>query len=247
MAFSYSRLGSAILGFSLAVFAAGSFDASAQEAAAVPANIGACPNNNDAAFADPMNKPHWNGWGVEPTQHRFQPRDMARLDPSDAARLKLKWAFGFPGATRSVAQPTDLRRARVCRQPERKALLARREDRMRVLGLRRGRPYPLGRRHRPARGRLDGIFRRSRRERPCGRRADRQVALDRQNRRPSGGDDHRLADVGRNNAIRASLIEFGARSAIHCIAAAPFEAASSPWTRASGKTMWKAYSNRARS
>ena len=31
---------------------------------------------------------------------------MARLAPSDAARLKLKWAFGFPGAVRSVAQPT---------------------------------------------------------------------------------------------------------------------------------------------
>jgi len=106
MALSYSRLGSAILGFSLAVFAAGSFDARAQEAAAGPANIGACPNTNDAAFADPMNKPHWNGWGVEPTQHRFQPGNMARLDPSDAARLKLKWAFGFPGVARSVAQPT---------------------------------------------------------------------------------------------------------------------------------------------
>ena len=26
--------------------------------------------------------------------------------PSDAASLKLKWAFGFPGATRAVAQPT---------------------------------------------------------------------------------------------------------------------------------------------
>ena len=31
---------------------------------------------------------------------------MARLAPSDVARLKLKWAFGFRGATRSVAQPT---------------------------------------------------------------------------------------------------------------------------------------------
>jgi polyvinyl alcohol dehydrogenase (cytochrome) len=39
-------------------------------------------------------------------QHRFQPADMARLDPSDLGRLKLKWAFGFPGATRAVAQPT---------------------------------------------------------------------------------------------------------------------------------------------
>jgi polyvinyl alcohol dehydrogenase (cytochrome) len=31
---------------------------------------------------------------------------MARLSASDVTRLKLKWAFGFPGATRSVAQPT---------------------------------------------------------------------------------------------------------------------------------------------
>ena len=31
---------------------------------------------------------------------------MARLAASDLPRLKLKWAFGFPGATRSVAQPT---------------------------------------------------------------------------------------------------------------------------------------------
>ena len=106
MTFSYSRLTGAILGFSLAVFAAASFDARAQEATAGPANIGACPNDNDAAFADPMSKPHWNGWGVDPTQHRFQPADMARLDPSDVTRLKLKWAFGFPGASRAVAQPT---------------------------------------------------------------------------------------------------------------------------------------------
>src|SRR5580693_4423912 len=63
MTFSYSRLSGAILGFSL-VFAAGSFGARAQDAAAGPANIGACPSNNDAAFADAMSKPHWNGWGV---------------------------------------------------------------------------------------------------------------------------------------------------------------------------------------
>jgi polyvinyl alcohol dehydrogenase (cytochrome) len=106
MTFSYSRLSGAILGFSLTVFAAGSFGASAQEAPAGPANVGACPNTNDAAFADPMSKPHWNGWGVEPTQHRFQPADMARLSASDVTRLKLKWAFGFPGASRAVAQPT---------------------------------------------------------------------------------------------------------------------------------------------
>ena len=106
MALSSSRLIGAILGFSLTVFATGLFDARAQETAAGAAPAGACPNDGAAAFADPLNKPHWNGWGVDPSQHRFQPADMARLAPSDVGRLKLKWAFGFPGATRSVAQPT---------------------------------------------------------------------------------------------------------------------------------------------
>ena len=106
MALSSSRLIGAILGFSLTVFATGLFDARAQETAAGAAPAGACPNDGAAAFADPLNKPHWNGWGVDSSQHRFQPADMARLAPSDAARLKLKWAFGFPGAARSVAQPT---------------------------------------------------------------------------------------------------------------------------------------------
>jgi polyvinyl alcohol dehydrogenase (cytochrome) len=55
---------------------------------------------------DYPSKPHWNGWGVDPSQHRFQSSDMAGLAESDLPRLKLKWAFGFPGATRPVAQPT---------------------------------------------------------------------------------------------------------------------------------------------
>jgi polyvinyl alcohol dehydrogenase (cytochrome) len=102
MTFSYSQLARSVLGFSLIVFAAGSLDARAQETAA---KGGACPNNA-AAFADPLSKPHWNGWGVDSSQNHFQPADMARLAPSDVARLKLKWAFGFLGATRAVAQPT---------------------------------------------------------------------------------------------------------------------------------------------
>src|SRR5271170_3017647 len=93
-------LGCAILGLAWASLVAPVTEVLAQEA--LP---GACPDEN-AAFVDPFNKPHWNGWGVDPSQHRFQPADMARLAPSDAPRLKLKWAFGFPGATRSVAQPT---------------------------------------------------------------------------------------------------------------------------------------------
>jgi polyvinyl alcohol dehydrogenase (cytochrome) len=101
-----SRLARAIFGFSLIVVLWGSIAARAQEIGEGAATTGACPNDGVAAFADPLNKPHWNGWGVDSSQHRFQPADMARLAPSDTARLKLKWAFGFPGAVRSVAQPT---------------------------------------------------------------------------------------------------------------------------------------------
>lgn len=55
---------------------------------------------------DPFAGPHWNGWGVDLAQHRFQPAAMAQLAAADVPRLKLAWAFGFPGANRAPAQPT---------------------------------------------------------------------------------------------------------------------------------------------
>jgi polyvinyl alcohol dehydrogenase (cytochrome) len=55
---------------------------------------------------DTLSAPHWNGWGVDVSQHRFQPESMARLTSYDLPHLELKWAFGFPGAVRSIAQPT---------------------------------------------------------------------------------------------------------------------------------------------
>src|SRR4029077_6178013 len=57
-------------------------------------------------FADPLSGPRWNGWGVDPSQRRFQPAEMAQLAAEDVPRLKLKWAFGFPGADFAYAQPT---------------------------------------------------------------------------------------------------------------------------------------------
>ena len=48
----------------------------------------------------------WNGWGVDAANHRFQPAAMAQLAARDVPRLKLKWAFAFPGDTRAFAQPT---------------------------------------------------------------------------------------------------------------------------------------------
>jgi polyvinyl alcohol dehydrogenase (cytochrome) len=55
---------------------------------------------------DALARPHWNGWGADLSQHRFQPAAMAQLGAADVPRLKLKWAFGFLGATRAQAQPT---------------------------------------------------------------------------------------------------------------------------------------------
>jgi polyvinyl alcohol dehydrogenase (cytochrome) len=95
----------AILGLAGALCVTGSIEVRAQETIAGPA--GACPDKNKTApFVEPLNEPHWNGWGVDPSQHRFQPSAMAGLAAKDVPRLELKWAFGFPGAARSIAQPT---------------------------------------------------------------------------------------------------------------------------------------------
>jgi polyvinyl alcohol dehydrogenase (cytochrome) len=93
----------AILGLAGALCVTGSIEVWAQETIAGPA--GACPDKT-APFVDPLNEPHWNRWGVDPSQHRFQPSAMAGLAAKDVPRLELKWAFGFPGVARSIAQPT---------------------------------------------------------------------------------------------------------------------------------------------
>ena len=55
---------------------------------------------------DPFMKPHWNGWGVDYANTRFQPLNMAGLDINSVKNLRLKWAYGFPGVTSMESQPT---------------------------------------------------------------------------------------------------------------------------------------------
>ncbi len=59
-----------------------------------------------AAFDKPFAGPYWNGWGVDPSNRRWQPADRAGLSAGSVGRLKLKWAFGFPGSGKAFAQPT---------------------------------------------------------------------------------------------------------------------------------------------
>ncbi|UPK32799.1 PQQ-binding-like beta-propeller repeat protein [Bradyrhizobium sp. 186] len=57
-------------------------------------------------FPLPLDGPRWNGWGVDLNNSRFQPVDMAGLSADQVPRLRLKWAYAFPGASVSFAPPT---------------------------------------------------------------------------------------------------------------------------------------------
>ena len=50
-----------------------------------------------------LTKTDWNGWGRDSSNTRFQPEPGLR--PADVPRLKVKWAFAYPGANLS-GQPT---------------------------------------------------------------------------------------------------------------------------------------------
>ncbi|WFU28299.1 PQQ-binding-like beta-propeller repeat protein [Bradyrhizobium sp. CB1717] len=59
-----------------------------------------------SGFPQALDGPHWNGWGVDLNNSRFQPADMAGLTAEQVPQLRLKWAYAFPGATVSFAPPT---------------------------------------------------------------------------------------------------------------------------------------------
>jgi len=50
--------------------------------------------------------PLWNGWGVNTSNTRFQDGTAAGFSAAEVPRLKLKWAFGFPGELSVDAHPT---------------------------------------------------------------------------------------------------------------------------------------------
>src|SRR4051812_23305339 len=66
-------------------------------------DAGAC--RATPTLTDPATGPHWNGWGINVTNARFQPADQARLSPADVSKLKLKWAFGIENVTQARSQP----------------------------------------------------------------------------------------------------------------------------------------------
>ncbi|MDH3644141.1 MAG: PQQ-binding-like beta-propeller repeat protein, partial [Gammaproteobacteria bacterium] len=61
---------------------------------------------DDAAGFNIDRPPKVSGWGMQPTNTRMIPDAVAGLSKADVPNLKLKWAFGFPGANRARSQPT---------------------------------------------------------------------------------------------------------------------------------------------
>jgi polyvinyl alcohol dehydrogenase (cytochrome) len=57
-----------------------------------------------AGAFSPSAGPQWSGWGAGATNARFQ--DTPGLAAADVPRLRLKWAFGFPGDLQSYSQAT---------------------------------------------------------------------------------------------------------------------------------------------
>lgn len=60
--------------------------------------------SSPAALA--KNAPSWTGYGIDPSNSRYQSAEAAGLTASTVPNLKLKWAFGFPGVTTSFGTPT---------------------------------------------------------------------------------------------------------------------------------------------
>jgi polyvinyl alcohol dehydrogenase (cytochrome) len=56
--------------------------------------------------SDPLAGAAWNGFGGDARNTRFAPAAAAGLSPAAVPRLKLKWAFGFPGVSASGSQVT---------------------------------------------------------------------------------------------------------------------------------------------
>jgi polyvinyl alcohol dehydrogenase (cytochrome) len=55
----------------------------------------------------PPHPPVWAGWGGDLNNSRFQPARAAGLNRDQLKGLKLKWAFGYPGAAATFGQPTS--------------------------------------------------------------------------------------------------------------------------------------------
>ncbi len=86
---------------------------SASERSAVASYLGVAgvesiPQSAHCSSDSPLTKTAatWNAWGIDLTNSRFQSAKAAGLRAADVPKLRLKWAFGYPGVTTSFGTPT---------------------------------------------------------------------------------------------------------------------------------------------
>ncbi len=60
---------------------------------------------NDANWFDSREPSVGTGWGIDPQNARRIPVTQAGLSASELGRLKVRWVFAYPGASRIAAQP----------------------------------------------------------------------------------------------------------------------------------------------
>jgi len=73
------------------------------DAAWQPTVANRCEPSEWPTKADFMAAPHWNTWGANQQNTRFQSAAMAGLDKAGVGKLELQWAFAFPGETLAEA------------------------------------------------------------------------------------------------------------------------------------------------
>jgi polyvinyl alcohol dehydrogenase (cytochrome) len=71
----------------------------------VPSPQAMCAEAHGASN-DLLSGPQWSGWGANLANTRAQDAANAGFTAAEVPRLKLKWAFGFPGDVSASAQPT---------------------------------------------------------------------------------------------------------------------------------------------
>jgi polyvinyl alcohol dehydrogenase (cytochrome) len=71
----------------------------------VPSPQAMCAEAHGASN-DLLSGPQWSGWGANLANTRAQDATNAGFTAAEVPRLKLKWAFGFPGDVSASAQPT---------------------------------------------------------------------------------------------------------------------------------------------
>jgi len=74
----------------------------AQPLDTAPSARAMCPGA-PGTLTSPLTGSVWNGWGVTTSNARYQP--SPGFTAAEVPRLKLKWAFGFPGDIAANAQP----------------------------------------------------------------------------------------------------------------------------------------------